>query len=87
MLKVEYPQEETGNYSSVKLSCLHSEGGNHRVTDFQRNRTELTMDMVTGLQNTVKNEISFTISQDQEGFFRCVFMNHASIEIGLAGRY
>ena len=84
-LEVQYP--DFNNYTLVKLSCLR-ENRPQSDAEFFKNGTSLTSGsgshQVT-VNSTGSGEITFSFTQEQEGYFSCHSRGHSSDEIGLAG--
>ena len=84
-LDVEYP--DVNNYSLVKLTCLR-ENLPQSDAEFFKDGTILTSGsgshQVTILSRG-SGEITFSFTQEQDGYFGCYSRNHSSDEIGLAG--
>ena len=84
-----YP--DASNRSFVELTCsLIADGFNSLVNDskFERDNELITSDNVTIIQIN-DSMISFSFTQDQEGWFRCTTSDAVDISsaIGLAGGY
>lgn len=90
-LIVTYPEPK--NFSVVKLTCQDDSGiplNNSESLRFLKNGTQLTSGseshQVT-INMTSTDDITFSFTQEQEGFFSCTRPRaNASDEIGLAGK-
>ena len=84
-LDVDYP--DVNNYSLVKLTCLR-ENLPQSDAEFFKDGTILTSGseshQVT-INSTGSGEITFSFTQEQEGYFSCHSRDRSSDEIGLAG--
>ena len=83
-----YP--DANNRSFVELTCSLINNSNSRVNGakFERDAELITSDNVTIIQIN-DSMISFSFTQEQEGWFRCTTSDAVDIStaIGLAGGY
>ena len=86
-MTVEY-LDGISNRNGVRLICKDETLRRVSDAEFQKNGTLLSQgpgrDQVTSLVEG-NGEVTFTFTQGQEGFFRCIYENVSSSEIGLAG--
>ena len=81
---------DASNRSVVELTCSRITDSDSQVNSaqFERDNDLITSDNVTIIQIN-DSMISFSFTQDQEGWFRCITSDAVDIStaIGLAGGY